>query len=282
MKLPVHLIIPLSDVVGFAALSTILQPQEVVTVIDSIQAIIDKTFKHKELFVMERYSDGCIAASGLVDISNNQTTQSVPPSRGSAMTPLSLADSSYGSQDRLELDEEEDYEDFVKSHRKSSNDKDTMAGDQRSPSYYAGLIAMATLNLMSLSTAIKIPPSGGGGKQLQLRVALHSGPCSAGVVGLQTAGVIRIPHYKLFGPTMTTVRKLCTTSLALQIRVSKSCRDLLVKEGGFMFERCPDFMMWSSSKPIESYWLVGKEGEELDLPSLDQAVSLSEYGDIDM
>lgn len=273
-------LIRFSDVVGFAVLSTKLQPQEMVTVIDSIQAIVDKTFKHKEIFVMERYSDGCIAASGLADTSSNKTTQSVPPSRGSVMTPLSLVDSSYGSQDRLELDDMVDHEDSCPT---PCTDKDTTLADHKSPSYYAGLLATATLNLMSLSSAIKIPSTAGGRQQLQLRVAIHSGPCSAGVVNLQTtAGAIRIPHYKLFGPTVTTVRKLCTTSLALQIRVSKTCRDLLVQEGGFNFERCPDFMMWSSSKPIESYWLVGKEGEELKLPSLDEAVSLSEYEDIDM
>ena len=133
---------------------------------------------------------------------------------------------------------------------------------------------------MCLSNAVKIPHARGKQRQLRLCVAMHSGPCSAGVVGLQTAvGSAHIPRYKLFGSTMTTTHRLCTTGLALQIRVSKPCHDLLVQA---KFELCPDFTTWKSSKSIESYWLVEKEGEDLALPSLDLAISLSDYEDIEM
>ena len=37
-----------------------------------------------------------------------------------------------------------------------------------------------------------------------------------------------------------------------------------------------------SSKSIESYWLIEKEGEDLALLSLDLAISLSDYEDIEM
>ena len=189
------------------------------------------------------------------------------------MTPS--IDSSYGSEELL--DRQEEMEDD------SSLSRPLSSSHQKSPSHYAGLLGFAALNLMCLSTGVKVPRARGKQRQLQLRVAMHSGPCSAGVVSLQTAtGSTHIPHYRLFGSTLTTTRKLCTTGLALQIRVSKLCHDLLVQAGRYQFERCPDFMTWSSSKPIESYWLVGLEGEDFNLPSLDLAVSLSNYEDIEM
>ena len=67
--------------------------------------------------------------------------------------------------------------------------------------------------------------------------------------------------------------------LALQIRVSKSCQELLASTGLFHFERCPDYTMWSARRPIESFWLVGREGMELTLRSLDLALPLTEFDD---
>ena len=250
-----------SDTVGFASLTTRLQPQTVIKLVDHLHAIIDEAFCDRDIFVMERTSDGCIAVGGLVEF----TTDDLIGGRetGGTISPLSMTDSSYGSE--LDLDHH---------HTK----QDPALPTTELPSHYASLLATASLKLMSFSTRVAVP--GSGNKQLQLRIALHCGPCSAGIVGLQTStGATRIPHYKLFGPTVKHTNSLCTTGLALQIRVSKQCRDLLLKAGGFQFERCPDYMLSASRKPIESYWLVGKEGLSVKLPSLEQAVSLSEYDD---
>ena len=56
---------------------------------------------------------------------------------------------------------------------------------------------------------------------------------SAGVVGLQTSGGsgAHIPHYKLFGLSLGHTQDLCMTGLALQVRVSKSCQELLASTG---------------------------------------------------
>ena len=145
------------------------------------------------------------------------------------------------------------------------------------------MLATAALQLMSNSALIEIPHS--DHHQLQLRIALHSGPCSAGVVGLQTSGGsgAHIPHYKLFGLSLGHTQNLCMTGLALQVCVSKSCQELLASTGWFKFERCPDYIMWSAvRKPIESFWLVGREGMELTLPSLDLALPLTDYDDTEL
>lgn len=255
-----------SDVVGFSALTARLQPQQVVTIVDHLHAIIDEAYSTRDIFIMEQSSDGCTAVSGLAEIA--------PEEQSGTTSPVSMTDSSYGS----ELDLNEQTTKTLKTVEKVPAPVSEM---NKPASYYASLLATASLKLMSLSTRVVVPSS--ENKQLQLRIALHSGPCSAGVVGLPTsAGATCIPHYKLFGPTVKHTNNLCTSGLALQIRVSKQCRDLLVSAGGFRFERCPDYLMWARRKPIESYWLVGREELPLILPLLDQALSLSEYEDIEI
>ena len=66
-----------------------------------------------------------------------------------------------------------------------------------------------------------------------------------------------------------TAKSLCLVLVTL----------LLASAGQFQFERCPDYTMWSARRPIESYWLVGREGMELTLPSLELALPLTEYDD---
>ena len=265
---------------GFASLTTRLHPQEAVRVIDHLHALIDETFTDKNIFLMERTSDGCTAASGLVE--------SYPePLRSGTSSQLSMTDSSYGSELDMEMDHAREpgsrcslVPPSTKAFANIST-KEREAESLSTPDLYAGILATAALQLMSASTRIEIPRL--KNKQLQLRIALHSGPCSAGVLGLQTgAGVSRIPHYKLFGPSLKYVHSLCSTGLALQIRVSKQCQELLARTGMFKFERCPDYNMWSVKKPIESFWLVGKEGLDLRLPSLDNAILLTEYDDIEI
>ena len=275
-------IIMCSDVAGFSFLTSQLHPQEAVRIIDHFHALIDEIFTHPDIFLMERTSSGCIAASGLVETYPE-------PCRSGAKSQLSMTDSSYGSVLELDLNETKPVE-----SRKTTKLSSTFASQvssaqhdreldlqQRLPQHHSSVLATAALKLMSTSSRIEIP--GSENQQLQLRIALHTGPCSAGVIGLQTAsGVSRIPHYKLFGPSLKYTHNLCMTGLALQIRVSKPCQELLASTGLFQFERCPDYTMWSAKKPIESFWLVGREGMEQKLPSLGCALPLTEYDDTEI
>lgn len=257
-----------------------LRPQEAVRIIDHFHALIDEIFTHPDIFLMERTSSGCIAASGLVET----YTESC---RNGTKSQISMTDSSYGSVLEFDMDETKPV-DSNKTSKPSSPCTFPVSSAQHgeldlktSPQHFAGVLATAALQLMSASTRIKIPWS--ENQQLQLRIALHSGLCSAGVIGLQTAaGVSRIPHYKLFGPSVKYTNNLCMTGLALQIRVSKPCQELLASTGLYHFERCPDYTMWSTQKPIESFWLVGRDGMELSLPSLEHALPLTEYDDTEI
>ena len=256
---------------GFSTLTAKLKPQEVIRVIDHLHALFDEIYSSKEIFIMERNSDGCTAVSGLVETLLEETRVR----DGS----LSSVDSSYGSEFNLTDFETNKYYSRTKKSQLKSNQLDSE--DLKTASYFATLLATSALNLMSSSSKIRIPLE--EVSHLQLRIALHSGPCSAGILGLQ-AGLnsSRIPQFKVLGPSVIYTSNLCRTGLALQIRVSKQCKYLLEHSGDFIFERCPDYLAWDNRKPIESYWLVGKTDLHIKLPSLDLAIPLESYGDIDI
>ena len=261
-----------SGVVGFASTVARLQPQEAIKLVDRLHGTIDEAYHHQDIFVMERTSEGCTAAAGLREVFDDERTTST----------VSLTDSSYGSELELELSDPQ-YWSRDKREARRERPQATPPAPQppQSPSHFASLLASASLRLLSASTRVSVPRS--HNPQLQLRIALHSGACSAGVIGLQTtAGVTRIPRYKLFGPTVRFAGVLCGSGLALQVRVSRQCRELLLTAGGFQFERCPDYMGVASGKAVESYWLVGREGLDVKLPTLDRAVPLREYDDIEL
>ena len=290
---------PYSDIAGFSSLASRLRPGEVVRIINHFHTLVDEAFTHPDIFLMERSSSGCVAACGLVE----GTGVVAERPRSGAESQLSMTDSSYGSVPDLNEETEtwrhcttpskhihqqlpdskhihQQLPDSKHIHQPSNLHSQRSSDSQRSPQYFASVLATAALTLMSNTAQIEIPNSEKNG-QIQLRIGLHSGPCSTGVIGLQTAGgnSSRIPHYKLFGVSLGHTRNLCLSGLALQIRVSKPCQELLASTGVFQFERCPDYTMWCSRRAIESFWLVGKKGVELSLPSLELALPLTEYDD---
>ena len=251
--------------VGFSLLVARLKPHETIRVIDHLHALLDEVYSSDDIFIVERESDGGCAVAGL--------TSSLLEEKKLAEDNISLADSSYGSDSNLLV--------FNSRAKKATEDVTTSNCSLKPASYYTSQLARAALHLMSASSKVSIPLN--GRKQLQVRIAMHSGHCSAGVVGLQaTPGSNRIPQFKILGPTMRRVNNLCRTGLALQIRVSKACKDLLSKEDGYIFERCPDYTSWANHKPIESYWLIGKKDMPVKLPSLDLALPLADYEDTEI
>ncbi len=243
---------------------------------------MDEAYHHQEIFIVDRSSDGCTAVSGLVETVLDEQ-------KFGSESSLFTTDSSYGSEfDLMDSGNKRNTHSIERSayERKMNNEFSNQSNTTRfhhPASHYSQILAISVLKLMSVSSKINIPLE--GQKQLQLRVALHTGPCSAGVLGLQTGlGITssRIPQFKLLGPTVRHANSLCRTGLALQIRVSKKCKELLSYDKNFMFERCPDFMALAHRKPIESYWLIGKTDLAVRLPSLELAVPLSEYENTDI
>lgn len=236
------------DIVGFSRLAESLPPKDIVTMVDHLHVVIDEALADPSIFIVNRHTDGCIAACGLVK--ESECGQSETSWRGSAV----------------------------------SNDLHSSSCIQQ-----AAVLATAALKLMSLSTKVNVPQAsskedegtGAGLVQplLQLRIALHSDKVVGGIAGLNQSTNVdlhRVLKYRLFGPAIDYVRMLCTNGLALQIRVSKECHQLLKKEGTFAMEKSPDVHR-SNGQVIETYWLLWKDGLDIAIPSLEAAVPLNEY-----
>ena len=247
---------------GFSSLSAALKPHDVITILDHLHALIDENFSDQDMLVTERNVEKCVIVAGLDEHLLEETT---PTNYYDSKSVSSVTDSSYGSD--------------VDLLGQNSKRRDTPTKSQQRPSHYASKVALAALNLMSASSKVHVPLR--GWRQLQLRIALHTGACSAGVLGLQTASEAhRIPEFKLFGPTLYQASMLCRTGLALQIRVSKECKILLDHCNEFLFERCPDYSANLDSSPVASYWLIGHTEISIKQPSLDLALPLTEYNHI--
>ncbi|GAU95923.1 hypothetical protein RvY_07446 [Ramazzottius varieornatus] len=70
-----------------------------------------------------------------------------------------------------------------------------------------------------------------------------------------------MPRYTLFGPTVTHAARMEQTGIAQRIHVSKACRDLLTKLGGFDLQKrdSEDFV---STTDDSTYWLLGRIGSK--------------------
>ncbi|KAJ7340078.1 hypothetical protein OS493_002802 [Desmophyllum pertusum] len=93
---------------------------------------------------------------------------------------------------------------------------------------HAGEISNMSLDLLSAITTFKIRHV--PGRQLQLRIGIHTGAVVAGVVGL------KMPRYCLFGDTVNYASRMESSGLALRVHVSPECKEVLDKLGGYIVE----------------------------------------------
>ncbi|XP_046379900.2 retinal guanylyl cyclase 2-like [Haliotis rufescens] len=127
----------------------------------------------------------------------------------------------------------------------------------RNGNRHAGEISTMALDLLSQcgKFTIRHMPD----VPMRLRIGLHSGSCVAGVVGLT------MPRYCLFGDTVNTASRMESTGSAFRIHVSQQCRDVLDILGGYLLQFRGETELKGKGK-APTYWLVGKEGFDKELP----------------
>ncbi|KAH3804795.1 hypothetical protein DPMN_133085 [Dreissena polymorpha] len=128
----------------------------------------------------------------------------------------------------------------------------------RNENRHAGEISTMALDLLAQCGhfTIKHMPE----VPLRVRIGLHSGPCVAGVVGLT------MPRYCLFGDTVNTASRMESTGSAYRIHISEAVRVTLDELGGYHFRYRGEVELKGKGM-AKTYWLVGKDGFDKELPT---------------
>ena len=86
-------------------------------------------------------------------------------------------------------------------------------------------------------------------ESIQIRIGLHSGPVTAGVLG------DLVPHWCLVGDTVNTASRMESTSKPMKIHISDATHNLIKHR--FATEALP-LMEVKGKGMMQTYWLTGK------------------------
>ncbi|CAG5123867.1 unnamed protein product, partial [Candidula unifasciata] len=139
----------------------------------------------------------------------------------------------------------------------------------RNGNRHAGEIA--TLALVLLSQCGKFTIRHMPHVPLRLRIGLHTGSCVAGVVGLT------MPRFCLFGDTVNTASRMESSGAAFRVHISEACKTALDVLGGFKTEYRGQIELKGKGMH-NTYWLVGKEGFDKELPEPPPLVGDNTHG----
>ncbi|KAK3803711.1 hypothetical protein RRG08_047675 [Elysia crispata] len=121
---------------------------------------------------------------------------------------------------------------------------------------HTGEIASLALELLHLVNLHTSPGRNNvGDVKVQLRVGICTGPCIAGVVG------VNIPRYCVFGDTINIASRMKSYGLPNKIQMHASTYMSLKKRGDYVVSlRGP--VETKDKGPLTAYWLLGKRGAD--------------------
>ncbi|XP_061186808.1 guanylate cyclase 32E-like [Saccostrea echinata] len=109
-------------------------------------------------------------------------------------------------------------------------------------------ICKFALDIHNIMKGYRVPTTFERKESIKIRIGIHSGPCTAGVLGL------KMPRYCLFGQTVNTAKTLKSTGRGGKIHISNSTYQMIKDSGHFaVLER--GNVMIKGNGAIKTYWL---------------------------
>eukprot|EP00529_Nitzschia_sp_RCC80_P008238 CAMPEP_0113455580 /NCGR_PEP_ID=MMETSP0014_2-20120614/8448_1 /TAXON_ID=2857 /ORGANISM="Nitzschia sp." /LENGTH=1213 /DNA_ID=CAMNT_0000347013 /DNA_START=398 /DNA_END=4036 /DNA_ORIENTATION=+ /assembly_acc=CAM_ASM_000159 len=188
-----HATVFFADIAGFTAWSSVREPSQVFTLLETIYKSFDKSAKKRKVFKVETVGDCYVAVTGLPE--------------PNADHPIVMCK-------------------FARE-------------------------CLTQFNKLSTQLEVILGPDTG---DLQLRVGIHSGPVTAGVLRGDKS------RFQLFGDTVNTAARIESSSMGDKIHISHETAELLHKAGkSSWLRRRTDTVLAKGKGEMQTYWLVTDE-----------------------
>ena len=188
-----------ADIAGFTAWSSVREPAQVFTLLETVYRAFDVIAKRRKVFKVETVGDCYVAVTGLPEPTKAHAT--------------------------------------------------IMAG-------FARDCVSRFVDLVSLLETTLGPDTG----DLGIRVGMHSGPVTAGVLRGDKS------RFQLFGDTVNTCARIESTGMRNRIQLSEETADLLAAAGKVHWLRSREEPVTAKGKgKLQTYWLLTKEEERKEL-----------------
>lgn len=189
-----------ADIVGFTAWSSVREPSQVFSLLETVYAAFDEIARKRKVFKVETVGDCYVAVAGLPDPRRDHAT--------------------------------------------------AMARFARD--------CMIKMNTLTKQLELELGPDTG---DLSIRVGLHSGPVTAGVLRGERS------RFQLFGDTMNTTSRIESTGEPGRIHISSDTAELLINDGKshWVSERM-DIVSAKGKGEMRTFWLELKPSAEAAQP----------------
>ena len=179
-----------ADIVGFTAWSSVREPTQVFTLLETVYAAFDRIARKRQVFKVETVGDCYVAVCGLLDPRDDHAVAMIRFARA----------------------------------------------------------IMHRMYTLTRELEVTLGPDTG---DLSLRVGIHSGPVTAGVLRGDRA------RFQLFGDTMNTTARIESGGKSGRIHISQETADLVVKAGkSHWLVKRQDIIQAKGKPDMQTYWVL--------------------------